>query len=512
MQSFQDVHRGGKIVVCGCGVSLKLFECPERFITIGVNDVGRQFHPNYLLVVDPPARFKGDRFHYVQKSQAEYLFTQRTDLDVPHPNVVNFRLGIKGGVDFADPNVMHYGVVTPYMALYLAAHMGAVDIGMIGVDFTDHHFFGETGPHDWGNHVATIDEQFRRLGAALLRKGVRVFNLSPVSRLTAFPKMDLAAFEELTAMATNCAASESVGLSVVVVSLNEGEHLRHTIDNLTASMPAGSEIVVVDDGSADGSADFLQAGYDHVTALRSTSRLGSAQARNFGAQHARGKTLVFCDAHVAVRPGWLEPLLVALNRPDVGAVMPAMRVMRYPDDYHFPTATSEDHKEARGYGLRWRDASLGVEWLHSVGSEPYPVPLLGAACLVIHRNLFAAIGGFDPGLMIWGCEDAELSLRLWTLGYECLVVPAVEVAHLFRRVRPYRVEWEAVLYNKLRLATVHFNSERRRRVMEQLKSNGAFAAALARLESSDVEVRSSQLRAFRRYDDDWFFERFSCPV
>jgi GT2 family glycosyltransferase len=841
LASFQGIHSGEKIVVCGCGVSLKDLERPERFITVGVNDVGRLFQPKYLLVVDPKERFKGDRFHYVETSQAEYLFTQ-LELGVSHPNVVNFRLGNKDGTDLSDPNVLHYSVITPYMALFLAAHMGANYIGLIGVDFTDHHFFGNTGPHAWTPHLADIDERFHRLGAALFTRGIKVFNLSRGSRLTAFPKMALetfsalpvatgkdsrqeplrivsytttpvagvpavltrcinartphhsrclwasgdygngvayesdinwnqspaAAVAELTAadvvvlhngkidprhrhlvagkcvltmaddymrnvdpgfveqdfpgvvvgqyqatlpefkewpvvpnpiplweeayqpgnkdpvvticytssnkhqqpphsdghdttvaileklndefplhleivgdhqvspadalamkrrahividecvtgsyhrnsleaLATGCVVVNGVGLlpgvrdaickciggdapnpfvyatletledvlreliergpeelaakgasnrfwmerhwdftsqwerswrpaiekglhrsrqaakaaqserrttmssqsasryvSVVVVTLNEGEYLRRTIDSLAATLPDNGEIIVVDDGSSDGSADFLKGGTDRVTLLRPAERLGSARARNFGAQHARGKVLTFCDAHVAVPADWAGPLVAVLNQPDVGAVMPAIRVMRYPDDY---TSTSPS-KEARGYGLRWRDASLSVDWLGCKQQEPYPVPLLGAAFLAIRRNLFAAIGGFDSGLAIWGSEDAELSLRLWTLGYECLVVPEVDVAHRFRNERPYRVEWEMVLYNKLRLATIHFGAERRQRVIERLKQNGGFSAAMTRLGSSDADARRSQLHSLRRFDDDWFFQKF----
>src|SRR5713226_8548372 len=189
LASFQRIHSEEKLVVCGCGVSLKDLERPEQFLTIGVNDVGRLFQPKYLLVVDSKERFKGDRFHYVETSQAEYLFTQLSDLGISHPNIVNFRLGKKDGTDFLDPNALHYSVVTPYMALYLAAYMGATRIGLIGVDFTDHHFFGDTGPHEWTPHLADIDERFHRLGDALLVRGIKVFNLSRTSRLTAFPKM-----------------------------------------------------------------------------------------------------------------------------------------------------------------------------------------------------------------------------------------------------------------------------------------------------------------------------------
>ena len=99
--------------------------------------------------MDPREQFKDDRFHYVEKSRAEFLFTQRTDLNLQHPNIVRFRLGQKEGTDFSDPDVLHYTVITPYVAVCLAIHMGAANIGLIGVDFTDDHFFGKTGPHGW---------------------------------------------------------------------------------------------------------------------------------------------------------------------------------------------------------------------------------------------------------------------------------------------------------------------------------------------------------------------------
>jgi GT2 family glycosyltransferase len=288
------------------------------------------------------------------------------------------------------------------------------------------------------------------------------------------------------------------------VSLNEGESLRRTVDNLVESLPEDGEIIVVDDGSVDGSADFLNAGYKRVELLRPAERLGSARGRNFGAAHARGEVLVFCDAHVATSPNWAPPLLAALLRPEVGAVMPTLRVMRYPDDY----ISMQPSKEARGYGLRWRDAALSVDWLGCKGPKPYAVPLLGAAFMAARRNVFAATGGFDDGIVTAGTEDAEFSLRLWTLGFECLVVPEVDVAHRFRNERPYQIDWETVLYNKLRLASMHFGAERKQRVVEQLRRNAAFARASARLSPSDIEEQRQRLHSLRRYDDDWFFDRF----
>ena len=105
LAAFRDIHQNKPIVVCGCGESLNDLAQPERFITIGVNDVGRKFQPNYLVVVNPQNQFSGDRFRFVENSRAEYLFTQ-LDLGVKHPNIVKFQLGSFGGTDFSSKDLL----------------------------------------------------------------------------------------------------------------------------------------------------------------------------------------------------------------------------------------------------------------------------------------------------------------------------------------------------------------------------------------------------------------------
>lgn len=61
LSTFKDIHRRASVVVCGCGESLNALVSPERFITVGVNDVGRLFTPRYLVVVNPRNQFAGDR-------------------------------------------------------------------------------------------------------------------------------------------------------------------------------------------------------------------------------------------------------------------------------------------------------------------------------------------------------------------------------------------------------------------------------------------------------------------
>jgi GT2 family glycosyltransferase len=287
-----------------------------------------------------------------------------------------------------------------------------------------------------------------------------------------------------------------IPVSIVITSLNEGALLRQTVDNFLARLPLDGEIIVVDDGSRDSSADFLNDGYEGVTLLRPAERLGVARARNFGAEHAQGGVLVFSDAHVLTPPDWCDPLLEALARPEVGAVAPAISMMR-------PAAAG-----CTGYGQKWHDASLAVEWLNQQSTAPYPVPLLCGCFLALRREVFREAGQFDSGMVLWGAEDSELSIRLWTMGYECWVAPQVNVEHAFRAQFPYEVKWEPVLHNRLRLASVHFGPSRLRRVVKRLQQYDEFAAASARLLAGDLGASVSRMRELRRTDDDWFFHKF----
>lgn len=283
-------------------------------------------------------------------------------------------------------------------------------------------------------------------------------------------------------------------ISVVVISHNEGLNLRSTVENLEDTLPPQREILVVDDRSSDGSADFLQKARSSVSLARPRRRLGVAQARNFGASQTNGQIIVFCDAHLRLPRNWCRPMVELLDDPMIGAVAPCI------SDWVC--------QHRKGYGLYPSSPDLDVQWLNRKGNDPYPVPLLPGACMAMRRDAFQATGGFDPGLIRYGVEDCELSLRFWLLGYELWLVPAVEVEHQFREQIPYAVAWRTVLHNRLRMAFLHFSDSRRRRVVKALETYPAFQSAIALVGQGDVKVRRAELISRRKRDDDWYFQRF----
>ena len=282
-------------------------------------------------------------------------------------------------------------------------------------------------------------------------------------------------------------------ISVVVIALNEGSNLRRTVENLQSTLNGNSEILVVDDGSDDGCADYLAAGDASVRLVRS-DHLGVAAARNFGAAQTSGDIIVFADAHITLQPDWWAPMVELLDKDSVGAVAPVI--------------TNQEEPQYKGFGLRLKSPDLSIEWLRREAEEPYPVPILPGCCLAMRRETFEETGGFDGAMIRSGGVDNELALRFWLLGYELWLAPQVEVLHLFRRRQPYELRWDTVMHNKLRLAFVHFEQDRVSRVVEALRGHTGFAAGLARLAVGDASESRSRLASRRVRDDGWFFEQF----
>ena len=283
-------------------------------------------------------------------------------------------------------------------------------------------------------------------------------------------------------------------ISMVVISRDEGFRLKQTVENLEDTLPGDAEILVVDDSSTDGSTDFLDGRRGRLRMCRSHG-IGVAKARNFGGRRAKGEVLIFADAHLELPINWWKPMLDALDDPKVGAVA--------------PTIAGMNPKHAQGYGITFRGPKMEVRWLRRKPRLPTAVPILPGCTLAMSREAFdSACGGWDDGLLQRGNVDNEVSVRLWLLGYELLLVPEVVVKHYFRKKAPVRVEWPEYLHNRLRLAFAHFNDERLRRVVASLRGYPGFPEALRLIAAGDIAERRRQLLAVRKRDDDWFFERF----
>jgi hypothetical protein len=198
LKEFAGIHTGKKIIVCGCGVSLVDFkEHHQDFITIGVNDVSELFDPTYLLVTDHSGRFSSDRRRRVHGTNAKYVFTCAKGWY--HKNLVHFELGSRSLTNLDHPDRIDHYMNSPYAAAILAYKMGAKNIGLIGVDFTDGHFYNlKDGKHPIvkSNYLNKVNSAYQTLSSELAKRGTTLVNLSPISNL-AIRKISLEEFKKI---------------------------------------------------------------------------------------------------------------------------------------------------------------------------------------------------------------------------------------------------------------------------------------------------------------------------
>jgi glycosyltransferase involved in cell wall biosynthesis len=186
-------------------------------------------------------------------------------------------------------------------------------------------------------------------------------------------------------------------ISVIIPTHNGGWVVRRSVECLAAqdAPPEQYEVVVVDDGSTDGSTDGLEAlgGSAAVRVLRQQKR-GRAAARNRGAAAARGQVLLFMDADIWATPGLVSAHLVHYARQRDIAVQGRWR----------------DHPDSlTTMFMRARNAIPDVTHRRREGMSPYHVVTRN---LSVGAEAFTRTGGFDEGFQGYGWEDIELAFRM----------------------------------------------------------------------------------------------------
>lgn len=209
-------------------------------------------------------------------------------------------------------------------------------------------------------------------------------------------------------------------LSIVIPSWNGREHLQACLPSVRRHAPPGTQVIVVDDCSTDGTLDWLRTEHPWVQRLQTPRNLGFCEAVNLGLRHAVGDVVELLNNDTIVAPGWAEAALDHFKDPTVGSVAPLTLRMDEPNVVDSAGQAYHLIGWARniGYGCR-----LGPEYLQS--REVFgPSGCSG----FYRRDLLLRLGGL---LWEYGAyfEDTDLAFRLRRAGYRCLYEPRSRVFH-----------------------------------------------------------------------------------
>jgi len=200
-------------------------------------------------------------------------------------------------------------------------------------------------------------------------------------------------------------------ISVVIPVHNGGDNFRRCLLSVKALRPSPDEVIVVADGDTDGSWKLAEE-FD-VRVLRKACSDGPAQARNLGAQSAKGDFLFFLDADVVVPSDIIERIVTSIqNDPDLDALIGSY------DDEPFETNFLSQYRNLlHHYVHQTSNISASTFW---------------GACGVIRRELFLKMGGFDKRYRYPSVEDIDLGYRLKKAGYKICLLKQIQGKHLKR--------------------------------------------------------------------------------
>jgi len=225
-------------------------------------------------------------------------------------------------------------------------------------------------------------------------------------------------------------------LTVIIAVHNGGVDFGRCLQALMRSQTRPDEVIVVDDASADASAEVAR-GYGAQVVRLSSPPHGPAFARNRGAEVAKGDVLFFTDADVLLHPD---------------ALGLAMEILQQDATIDACFGSYDDMPEAEGVVSQYKN--LMHHYVHQHGAES--ASTFWTACGAIRKTAFQEAGGFSESHKKPSIEDVELGAHLRRQGKKIRLVKAMQATHLKRWTLPTLVRsdilWRAVPWSRLILA------------------------------------------------------------
>lgn len=224
--------------------------------------------------------------------------------------------------------------------------------------------------------------------------------------------------------------------SILIVNWNGLEHLPVCLDSLAAQTFRDFEVVLVDNGSKDGSLEFVAKNYPWVRLVPLPENTGFATGNNRGLEHARGDYLVTLNNDTRVEPDWLETLVeVADAHPRAGMV--ASRICAFSDPDVLDSIGMAICRDgmARGQYRNRRWSSLALREVEEI--------LMPSACAALYKRVMLDETGFFDDEFFAYAEDVDLALRGRLAGWEAVAATRAVVHHKYSqtggRLSPFKV-------------------------------------------------------------------------
>lgn len=239
-------------------------------------------------------------------------------------------------------------------------------------------------------------------------------------------------------------------VSVIVVNYNGGAFMTPCLE----SIPAGTETILVDNGSSDGSSDAAAARWPSIVLLKNPGNYGFARAVNRGMAVAKGKYLCLLNTDARLSPDTLAILADYLDKhPDAGMVTAQL----------YRENGKKRHSFAEYPSLAGAFINKSLLRLVAPGKfpsknqdvkEPREVDTLIGACMMLRREVVRQIGPLDEGYFLF-LEETDWCLRAQRAGWKMVLVPDAKAVHILGLTRQLvrvraRIEYTRSLFRYFR--------------------------------------------------------------
>lgn len=232
-------------------------------------------------------------------------------------------------------------------------------------------------------------------------------------------------------------------VSIIIVNWNGIEHLKKCLPSLTGQSYKKIEIILVDNGSRDGSVDFVKKYFPKIKIIKNKKNLGFAEGNNIGYKYCNGEFILFLNNDTKVTPDFLIKLLKPLkNNPTIGGVQSKILFM---DD---PKRLDAVGSFLTNTGFLYH---LGVYKIDSPKfNKEIDIFSAKGACMCFKRQVLeeVAINGdiLDSRFFAY-FEETDLCHRVWLLGYRIVYVPSSVIYHKYgatsQRLRKPFIEYHS---------------------------------------------------------------------
>jgi GT2 family glycosyltransferase len=220
-----------------------------------------------------------------------------------------------------------------------------------------------------------------------------------------------------------------IQVSIVIVSWNALELLKRCLPSVVATEFKGFEVILADNASSDGSAEWVREAFPSVRVVRHPDNWGFAKGNNEAVKHAHGDLIVLLNNDVEVPAGWLQPIADRFEEaPGLGAAQPKLHQFDARDTFEYSGAAG-GFMDRWGYPFARGRMFDSLEKDRGQYDEARPIFWASGTCLAVRREVWEQAAGLEEAFFMH-MEEIDLCWRIRRAGWSIECVAESEVYHI----------------------------------------------------------------------------------